>query len=244
MFERKIYQKMLHWKNELAPDYALFLKGARRTGKTTLAEKIGREEYRSYIRVSFDNTSEDIEGLFVNSLRDLDTLFNTLQFAFQTRLYPRESLIILDEIQLFPKARQAIKTLLEDGRFDYIETGSLASITKKSKDILIPSEEYTLEVLPMDFEEYLWAMQNDLIFPALKEHISTLKPMGKIHSYIMKTFREYMLVGGMPQAVTAYVESRDFGKVFFLKKQICLLVVLCDLLAVLGKYSRVLKINH
>ena len=220
MFERKIYQKMLHWKNELAPDYALFLKGARRTGKTTLAEKIGREEYRSYIRVSFDNTSEDIEGLFVNSLRDLDTLFNTLQFAFQTRLYPRESLIILDEIQLFPKARQAIKTLLEDGRFDYIETGSLASITKKSKDILIPSEEYTLEVLPMDFEEYLWAMQNDLIFPALKEHISTLKPMGKIHSYIMKTFREYMLVGGMPQAVTAYVESRDFGKVDFVKQQI------------------------
>lgn len=220
MFERKIYQKMLYWKNELAPDYALFLKGARRTGKTTLAEKIGREEYRSYIRVSFDNTSEDIEDLFVNSLRDLDTLFNTLQFAYQTRLYPRESLIILDEIQLFPEARQAIKTLLEDGRFDYIETGSLASITKKSKDILIPSEEYTLEVLPMDFEEYLLAMQNDLIFPALKEHISTLKPMGKIHSYIMKAFREYMLVGGMPQAVTAYAESRDFGRVDFVKQQI------------------------
>ena len=120
-----IYDK---WKQEYAPRYAIFLRGARRVGKTTLAEKLGREEYRSYILVRFDQTDEEINDLFVRSLRDLDSLFNTLQIAYNTRLYPRESLIILDEIQLFPQARQALKTLVEDGRYDYLETGSLATI--------------------------------------------------------------------------------------------------------------------
>lgn len=220
MFERKVYQEILKWKREYAPQYALFLKGARRVGKTTLAEKLGREEYRSYILVRFDQTGDDINRLFTDSLRDLDSLFNTLQFEYNTRLYPRESLIILDEIQLFPPARQALKTLLEDGRYDYVETGSLATITKKSKDILIPSEEYPLDVLPMDFEEYLWANDNDLIMPVLREHIESLKPMGGMHQPIMKAFREYMLVGGMPQAVTAFVESKDYGQVDFAKQQI------------------------
>ena len=220
MFERKIYQEMLKWKERFAPKYALFLKGARRVGKTTLAEKLGREQYRSYILVRFDKASEEIKDLFVNSLMDLDNLFNTLQFVYNTRLYPHESLIILDEIQLFPLARQALKTLLEDGRFDYLETGSLASIKKKSEDILIPSEEYPVEVYPMDFEEYLWANGNDLIFPVLKDHYEKKKPMGAMHQQAMKTFREYMLVGGMPQAVDAYVQSRDFGDVDFVKQQI------------------------
>lgn len=220
MFERKIYQEILKWKREYAPKYALFLKGARRVGKTTLAEKLGKEEYRSYILVRFDQTGDDINRLFTDSLRDLDTLFNTLQFEYNTRLYPRESLIILDEIQLFPPARQALKTLLEDGRYDYVETGSLATITKKSKDILIPSEEYPIDVLPMDFEEYLWANHNDMIIPVLREHIESLKPMGGMHQPIMKAFREYMLVGGMPQVVTAFVESKDFGRVDFAKQQI------------------------
>lgn len=220
MFERKVYQEILKWKREYAPKYALFLKGARRVGKTTLAEKLGKEEYRSYILVRFDQTGDDINRLFTDSLRDLDTLFNTLQFEYNTRLYPRESLIILDEIQLFPPARQALKTLLEDGRYDYVETGSLATITKKSKDILIPSEEYPVDVLPMDFEEYLWANNNDMIMPVLREHIKSLKPMGGMHQPIMKAFREYMLVGGMPQAVTAFVESKDFGRVDFAKQQI------------------------
>lgn len=220
MFERKVYDEMLKWKREYAPRYALFLKGARRVGKTTLAEKLGREEYKSYILVRFDQTDESINRLFTDSLRDLDMLFNTLQFAYNTRLYPRESLIILDEIQLFPPARQALKTLLEDGRYDYIETGSLAGITKKSKNILIPSEEYSLDVLPMDYEEYLWANGNDMIIPTLKEHISSLKPMGSLHQHIMKSYREYMLVGGMPQAVTAFVESKDFENVDFAKEQI------------------------
>ena len=220
MYERKVYQEMLKWKREYAPKYALFLKGARRVGKTTLAEKLGQEEYRSYILVRFDQTRDEINRLFTDSLRDLNTLFNTLQFEYNTRLYPRESLIILDEIQLFPPARQAIKTLLEDGRYDYVETGSLASITKKSKNILIPSEEYPVEVLPMDYEEYLWANGNDMIMPVLREHVETLKPIAGLHQSIMKSFREYMLVGGMPQVVTAYVESKDFGQVDFAKQQI------------------------
>ena len=151
MFERKIYEEMLKCKREYAPRYSLFLKGARRVGKTTLAEKLGKEAYRSYLLIRFDKARPEVKELFTNSLEDLDNLFSTLQFVYKTRLYPRESLIILDEVQLFPAARQALKTLVEDGRYDYLETGSLAGITKKSKDILIPSEEYAIEVLPMDY---------------------------------------------------------------------------------------------
>ena len=133
MFERKIFQDMLRWKAQYAPKYALFLKGARRVGKTTLAEKLGREAYESYILIRLDNADQSIKDLFVNGLRDLDTLFTQLQLEYRTPLYPRKSLIILDEIQLFPPARQALKTLLEDGRYDYLETGSLAGITKKQR---------------------------------------------------------------------------------------------------------------
>lgn len=128
-------------------------------------------------------------------------------------MHERESLIILDEIQLFPQARQAVKTLLEDGRYDILETGSLASITKRSKEILIPSEEYTLEVLPMDFEEFLWAQGDQMTVPLIRRHYETMKPLKDLHRPIMKSFREYMMVGGMPQAVKMFVESRDYGKV-------------------------------
>ncbi len=220
MFERKVYQEILRWKREFAPKYALFLKGARRVGKTTLAEKLGKEAYKSYILVRFDQTNEDVRNLFVNSLLDLDTFFNTLQLIYGTPLYEHQSLIILDEIQLFPLARQALKTLLEDGRYDYLETGSLASVTKKSKDILIPSEEYSINVYPMDFEEYLWAKEDNFTIPFLKQQLKTLKPMGSAHQQILKSFREYMLVGGMPQAVEAYLNSRDFSKADFVKQQI------------------------
>ncbi len=219
-FKRKVYDKMLKWKNEYAPNYALFLKGARRVGKSTLALKLGKEEYKSFIEIRFDKAPNEIKELFVNSLEDLDYLFNKLQIFYKTRLYVRESLIILDEIQLFPEARQALKTLLEDKRYDFVETGSLASITKKSKDILIPSEEYTIEVLPMDFEEFMWAMNDDITIDLIKEHYIKLKPLGKINKDIMKSFREYLLVGGMPQAVVEYVNSKDFGKVDFVKQNI------------------------
>ena len=198
----------------------MFLKGARRVGKSTLAIKFGREYYKSFIEIRFDKAPEEIKELFVNSLEDLDYLFNKLQIHYKTRLYNRESLIILDEIQLFPEARQALKTLLEDKRYDYIETGSLASIKKKSKNILIPSEEYTLEVLPMDFEEFMWAMNEDFTLDIIKEHYQNLKPLGKINKDIMKKFREYILVGGMPQAVVEYVNTKDFGRVDFIKQNI------------------------
>lgn len=220
MFERKIFQAMLRWKEHYAPNYALFLKGARRVGKTTLAEKLGREAYASYILVRFDNADASIKDLFINGLRDLDTFFVQLQLQYCTRLFERKSLIILDEIQLFPQARQALKTLLEDGRYDYLETGSLAGITKKSPEILIPSEEYALDVLPLDFEEFLWAQGDTMTYPVLKEHFTTRKPMGGLHQTVMKAFREYMLIGGMPQVVSAFVPKKDFAEADFVKQQI------------------------
>ena len=220
MFNRRIYKEILEWKEKLAPHYALFLKGARRVGKTTLAEKLGKEAYRSYLLIRFDQAEESVKDLFVNSLRDLDTLFNTLQFLYGVKLYRRESLIILDEIQLFPQARQALKTLLEDGRYDYLETGSLAGITKRSKDILIPSEEYTLDVLPFDFEEFLWAKGNEFAMSLMEKSLVEKKPMGAAHQKVMKLFREFMLVGGMPQAVQAFVDTIDFGRADFVKQQI------------------------
>lgn len=220
LFERKVYKKMLWWKENKAPDYALFLKGARRVGKTTLAEKMGEREYKSFIEIRFDKAPDEIKNLFVNSLEDLDNLFNTLQVFYKKKLYKGESLIILDEIQLFPLARQALKTLLEDKRYDYIETGSLASIKKKSKNILIPSEEYQLEVFPLDFEEFLWAMNDWITFDMIKEHFSTKKNFGNMLKKIMYSFREYMLVGGMPQAVYKYFKTKDFGEVDFVKQGI------------------------
>ena len=195
MFERKIYQEMLRWKHDYAPKYALFLKGARRVGKTTLAKKLGEEAYKSHILIRFDQVTDDVRNLFVNGLLDLDTLFETLQLIYKTKLFRGESLIILDEVQLFPAARQALKTLLEDGRYHYLETGSLAGITKKSKDILIPSEEYSLDVLPMDFEEFLWAQDDHVTIPMIRSRVEARKPFGAMHQSIMNRFREYMLVG-------------------------------------------------
>ncbi len=212
---------MLEWKKEYAPKYALFLKGARRTGKTYLAKKLGEEEYESFITISFDRVSSNIKELFVESLEDLDYLFNTLEVTYKTRLIEGKSLIILDEIQLFPEARQALKTLLEDGRFDYIETGSLASIEKRNKDILIPSEEYQLEVQPLDFEEFLWALGDDITVDIIRKHYETLKPFGsQMLRSIKKSFREYMCVGGMPQAVETYIDTKNFGKTDYVKQGI------------------------
>ena len=150
ILKRKAYEKIKNWKENNAPDYALFIKGARRTGKTTLAEEFGRKEYKSFITVNFQEANDSIKNLFVNELMNLDYVFSTLELAYRTKLYPGQSLIILDEIQLFPEARQALKTLLKDKRFDYIETGSLAGITQKckKKEILIPSEEEELEIFP------------------------------------------------------------------------------------------------
>ena len=219
-FRRKVYGEMLRWKEKYAPNYALFIKGARRVGKSTLANKIGKEQYKSYIEIRFDKVPQDIKNLFIDSLEDLDSFFAKLQVFYKTKLYERESLIILDEIQLFPQARQALKTLLEDKRYDYIETGSLATIKSKAKNILIPSEEYSINVYPMDFEEFLWAKGDNVSYDILKEYFNKSKPLGSMHKSFMNLYREYMLVGGMPQAVSVYIKTKDFGEVDFVKQRI------------------------
>ena len=220
--KRKIYDQLLRWKSEYAPEYVLFIKGARRVGKTTIAEEFGHNAYRSFITVNFQSANDTIKDLFVNSLLDLDYLYNVIQMQYGIRLYERESLIILDEIQLFPPARQALKTLLADGRYDFIETGSLAGIKKKSEkaEILIPSEEYTVEMFPLDFEEFLWALGDEITFPIMKSSYEKLRPFGNLHKDIFRRFREYMCVGGMPQAVVKYADTKDFEKVDFVKKEI------------------------
>lgn len=220
--KRKINDELLKWKNEYAPEYALFLKGARRVGKTTVAEEFGKREYKSFVTINFQSTNDTIRDLFVNSLLDLDYFFNVIQAQYGVKLYERKSLVILDEIQLYPLARQALKTLLADGRYDYIETGSLAGIKKKTErsEILIPSEEYALEMFPLDFEEFLWAMGDEMTFPILKKHYETLKPLGSLHKDVFRKFREYMCVGGMPQSVVKYIQTKDFEKVDFVKKEI------------------------
>lgn len=223
VLKRKIYSKLLEWKKEYTPDYALFLKGARRVGKTTIAEEFGRNEYKSFITINFQRADDSIRDLFVNGLLDLDHFFNVIQFQYQTRLHPRESLIILDEIQLFPKARQALKTLLEDKRYDYIETGSLAGITKKSKkaEILIPSEEHDVEMYPLDFEEFLWATGDEFAVDIIREHYAKEKPFGaSLNKEILRRFREYMCVGGMPQAVIAFAQTKDYEKADRAKREI------------------------
>lgn len=220
-FKRKAYDKMLEWKQKKAPHYVLFLKGARRTGKSTLAERFGKENYKSYITVRFDKASTQTKELFSESLEDLDNLFNVLQITYKTKLYRRESLIILDEIQLFPPARQALKTLLEDGRYDYIETGSLATISKKAPEILIPSEEYSLMINPMDFEEYLWAIGDEITMDVMRQHYKSKKTFGsQMYREIMKRYREYMCIGGMPQAIEAYIKNKDFSEADAVKQGI------------------------
>ena len=222
VLKRKTYEELLKWKKEYAPEYALFLKGARRVGKTTIAEELGRNEYKSFITINFQSTNDTIRDLFVNSLLDLDYFFNVIQLQYGKKLYKRASLIILDEIQLYPLARQALKTLLADGRYDYIETGSLAGIKKKTEasEILIPSEEYAVEMFPLDFEEFLWATGDEFTFPIIKSSYEKVKPLGNLHKDIFRKFREYMCVGGMPQAVVKYVQTKDFEKVDFAKKEI------------------------
>ena len=222
VLKRKVYEELLKWKKEYAPEYALFLKGACRVGKTTIAEELGKNEYKSFITINFQSTNDTVRDLFVNSLLDLDYFFNVIQLQYGKKLYKRDSLIILDEIQLYPLARQALKTLLADGRYDYIETGSLAGIKKKteSSEILIPSEEYTVEMFPLDFEEFLQAAGDEFTFPIIKSSYENIKPLGNLHKDIFRKFREYMCVGGMPQAVVKYIQTKDFEKVDFAKKEI------------------------
>ena len=219
-FKRKIYSKLLDWKKESLGKSAVLVEGARRIGKSTIVEEFGKNEYKSYILIDFTKVSKTVIQLF-DDLSDLDYLFLQLQVIFKKDLYKRESLIIFDEVQFCPKARQAIKHLVADGRYDYIETGSLISIKKNVKDILIPSEEQKIEMFPMDYEEFLWALNDNQTYSSLKMLWEQKKSFGDdLNRILLKNFRLYMLVGGMPQAVNAYIESNNFRIVDEVKRNI------------------------
>lgn len=219
--KRKAYQKLLAWKENERGSSALLVQGARRVGKSYLVEEFAKAEYSSYVLIDFNMAGSEVRELFENGLEDLDTFFLKLSALYGTRLVPRKSLIIFDEVQLFPRARAAIKFLVADGRFDYIETGSLMSIKKNVKDILIPSEEDTLDMFPMDFEEFCWAMGNEELVPAARRCFEQRLPMGQaLHRKAMDLFRQYLLVGGMPQAVESYVNERDFERLDRVKRRI------------------------
>ena len=218
--KRKIYDKLLQWKNEKDGTTALMIEGARRIGKSYIAERFAEKEYESYILIDFSKAPARVRGWFDEYLEDIDTLLQNIQLHYKKALTPRKSLIIFDEVQKCPRAREAIKALVEDHRFDYIETGSLISIKKNVDDILIPSEEDGIEMYPMDFEEFMWAMGDEVMYPYIRKCFETNKPMGVFHREAMRYFRQYLIVGGMPQAVKEYVNSRDFNKVDAVKRQI------------------------
>lgn len=221
IFKRKVYNKLLEWKEMSAGTSAVLLEGARRIGKSTIVEEFAKQEYDDYMILDFAKESKDIKNNFIENMDDLDTFFRNLFLLKGRSLKGKKCVLIFDEVQLFPLARQAIKYLVADGRYEYIETGSLISIKKNVQDILIPSEEYRIKMYPMDFEEYLWALEDDFTYDAIKNAFVKRKPLGDaIHRKIMKTFRTYMAVGGMPQAVEAFVNGKTFAQIDFIKRNI------------------------
>ena len=218
---RKIYQQLLDWKEKRNGEVALLIEGARRIGKSYIVEAFGKKEYKSYLLIDFNKAPEMVREWFDLYLEDLDTLFLYLSQHYKVRLHERNSLIILDEIQLCPRARAAIKFLVADGRFDYIETGSLVSIKKNTQSIVLPSEERSIQMYPMDFEEFLWATGNDMLMDLIRKMYVERKPMGQaFHRKAMDAFRLYMIVGGMPQAVKKYVDTQDFDAVDAAKRDV------------------------
>ena len=217
---RKIYDKLLQWKQEKNGKTALMIEGARRVGKSYIALEFARNEYDSYILIDFSKAPARVKGWFDEYLEDIPTLLQNIQLHYKKQLTPRRSLIIFDEVQKCPRAREAIKALVEDGRFDYLETGSLISIKKNVENIVIPSEEDGIDMYPMDFEEFLWAMGNEVMMPYIRERFEKRQPMGEFHREALHYFRQYLIVGGMPQAVAEYASSRDFKRVDAVKRQI------------------------
>ncbi len=211
LFKRKTYSKLKEWKARSCGRTAAMIDGARRVGKTCLVKEFVKNEYRTAIVVDFSKANERIKATIKDRPDDLDSLFNALSLTYGVRLYPRESVIVFDEVQLYPLARQMIKHLVDDGRYDYIETGSLISLKRNIKDILIPSEEDHIDMPPMDFEEFCWA-KGDIVTPEfIKECFDKRKPLGQLLKTVIDRYYEYLLVGGMPQAVDAYLATKDFG---------------------------------
>lgn len=221
VFRRKIYEKLLQWKEVSKGQSAILLEGARRIGKSTIAIEFAEKEYEDYLILDFAMEHPDVRKNFEENIGNLDTFFRNL-FLLKGKILPeKKSVIIMDEVQLFPAARQAVKYLVKDGRYDYIETGSLISIKKNVQSILIPSEEYKIKMYPMDFEEFLWAQNDTITVPSIQDAFEKRAPLGDaIHRKIMQQFRTYMAVGGMPQAVAAFVEGKNYAEIDFIKRNI------------------------
>ncbi len=219
--KRKIYQKLVDWKRQSNGTSALLLDGARRVGKSYIAAEFAKNEYKSYLLIDFGHVVQEVCELFIHESANLDLFFAKLSAYYSTKLYYRESLIIFDEVQQFPFARQLIKYLVQDGRYDYLETGSLIRLKKNVADIIIPSEEEHLEMFPMDFEEFLWARGDDVTVSLIRDCFNSKTPLGAaLHRKVMNDFRQYILVGGMPQAVSAFLEHSDFEAADCVKRRI------------------------
>lgn len=219
--KRKIYSELLKWKQNWGGKTAVLIDGARRVGKSYIVEEFAKNEYKSYILLDFSKVNRQINSLFTDYLTDLDSFFLQLSLLMDVKLYRRESVIVFDEVQEFPPARAAIKHLVKDGRYDYIETGSLMSINRNVKNIIIPSEEERLNMYPMDFEEFLWAMGKEELMDYVRACFIAWKPLGPaLHRKTMELFRQYMIVGGMPQSVEMYVNEGDFDRVDHVKRGI------------------------
>lgn len=218
--KRKFYQQLLQWKEKEQGRVALLVEGARRVGKSYIVEEFAKQEYRSYILINFAHITKQLKRVFDDYLEDTYNFFLYLQNVTGTPLYERESLIIFDEVQKYPRARQAIKHLVADGRYDYIETGSLVGINSMAEDILIPSEERVIPMYPMDFEEFLWALGDEMTMPFICDCFSNKRPLGPVHRKTMDLFRQYLIVGGMPQAVQKFVDTRNFQEVDRQKRDI------------------------
>ena len=219
VFKRKIYDRLLQWKRESNGTSALMVQGARRIGKSTIVEEFAKNEYSSYLIVDFNKASAAVRSLF-DDLMDLDFIFLQLQAIYNVVLVERQSVIIFDEVQRCPNARQAIKYLVQDGRYDYIETGSLISIKQNTKGITIPSEEERIDMYPMDFEEFRWALGDTASVPLIRTFYEKRKPLGAAHRAKQRDLRLYMLVGGMPQAVNEYIDTNNLAKVDAVKRRI------------------------
>lgn len=221
MLRRTVYENLLNWKNNDKGSCAILIAGARRVGKSYIAEQFARNEYKSYILINFSNATNEIKDIFLNETSDLNMFFAKLSALFKVKLYKRNSLFIFDEVQQFPRARELIKLLVADGRYDYIETGSLITLRKNVENIVIPSEEEQIEMFPMTFEEFLWAFEDETTVPFLRECFEKRKPLGQaLHRKVMNLFRTYMLVGGMPQSVLSYKEQKNFEASDRIKRRI------------------------
>lgn len=219
--KRKVYYNLLEWKKNSNGKTAMLIEGARRVGKSYIALEFAKNNYKNYVLINFSKVSDDVKNIFNNYLDKLDDFFLLLSSYYGVELYERETLFIFDEIQFFPRAREAIKFLVEDGRYDYLETGSLISIKKNVKDILIPSEEESIVMYPMDFEEFLWAMGRNTLMDYIREHFENRKSIGPLlHRTIMDYFNKYMIVGGMPQAVLEFSATNSFASVDKIKRSI------------------------